>query len=762
MDMNQVLAAELNVKPWQVEAAVKLIDEGNTIPFISRYRKEATGSLNDEILRNLYDRLMYLRSLNDRKAVVLASIEEQGKLTAELKKSIEEAATLVVVEDLYRPYRPKRRTRATIAKEKGLEPLANIILLQMTKEPLEKEAEAFVSEEKEVKTAKDAIAGACDIIAESISDEADYRMEIRRRTEAKGLIVSTAKDEKAESVYENYYEFSEPVSKIAGHRVLALNRGEKEKFLNVKIEAPTEEILRYLEKKIITKENPQTKPVMQATIEDAYNRLIAPAIEREVRNQLTEKAEDGSLKVFGKNLEQLLLQPPIAGKVVLGWDPAFRTGCKLAVVDPTGKVLATKVIYPTEPHNKVAESKAEVKKLIDKYHVNLISCGNGTASRESEKIISDMIHEMNLPVDYVITNEAGASVYSASKLATEEFPDFDVAQRSAVSIARRVQDPLAELVKIDPKSIGVGQYQHDMNQKKLENTLTGVVEDSVNKVGVDLNTASASLLEYISGISKAVAKNIVEYRETNGRFTNRKQLLKVAKLGPKAFEQCAGFMRISGGDNPLDATSVHPESYEAATKLLALLGYDINSITSGELIGLKSKVKDFAKMADELGIGTMTLEDIVKELEKPGRDPRDEMPKPILRKDVLDMKDLTPGMILKGTVRNVIDFGAFVDIGVHQDGLVHISQMSSTKRVEHPLDVVSVGDIVDVRVIDVDIPKARISLSMILDEKEAANRKYTKDNSNNKNNRNNGKGNRQDRKPKKEGLNLSGLAKFMH
>ena len=771
MDMNQVLAAELNVKPWQVEAAVKLIDEGNTIPFISRYRKEATGSLNDEILRNLYDRLMYLRSLNDRKAVVLASIEEQGKLTAELKKSIEEAATLVVVEDLYRPYRPKRRTRATIAKEKGLEPLANIILLQMTKEPLEKEAEAFVSEEKEVKTAKDAIAGACDIIAESISDEADYRMEIRRRTEAKGLIVSTAKDEKAESVYENYYEFSEPVSKIAGHRVLALNRGEKEKFLNVKIEAPTEEILRYLEKKIITKENPQTKPVLQATIEDAYNRLIAPAIEREVRNQLTEKAEDGAIKVFGKNLEQLLMQPPIAGQVVLGWDPAFRTGCKLAVVDATGKVLDTTVVYPTAPTNekKIAAAKATVKDLIHKYGVTLISVGNGTASRESEQIIVEILKEIPEKVAYVITNEAGASVYSASKLATEEFPNFDVGQRSAASIARRVQDPLAELVKIDPKSIGVGQYQHDMNQKKLSETLGGVVEDSVNKVGVDLNTASASLLEYISGISKSVAKNIIDYRETNGRFTNRKQLLKVAKLGPKAFEQCAGFMRITGGDNPFDATSVHPESYEAAAKLLKVMGYDINQISSGELIGLKSRIEDMSKLADELGIGTMTLEDIVKELEKPGRDPRDEMPKPILRKDVLDMKDLTPGMILKGTVRNVIDFGAFVDIGVHQDGLVHISQMGAERRIEHPLDIVSVGDIVDVRVIDVDTNKGRISLSMILDEKEAANRSYKNNSDKNgdkKNNKNNGSRNNKNnagrKSSKQQGLNLRGLEKFMH
>ena len=757
MDIAKKIAEELEIKVTQVEAAVKLIDEGCTIPFIARYRKEVTGALNDEQLRNLDERLKYLRNLEDRKTQVLASIEEQGKLTEELKAAITAAETMVLVEDLYRPYKQKRRTRATIAKEKGLEPLAQFIYAQEATEDVEVKAAEFISDEegKEVVTAQDAIAGALDIIAEQISDVADYRTYIRDITMKEGKLVVTAKDEKAESVYENYYDYSE------AHRILAINRGEDEKFLTVKVEAPEERILRYLEKNIL-KDNAFTAEYLKNCIADAYGRLIAPAIEREIRSSLTETAEDGAIKVFGKNLEQLLLQPPIAGKVVLGWDPAFRTGCKLAVVDTTGKVLATKVIYPTEPHNKVAESKAEVKKLIDKYHVNLISCGNGTASRESEKIISDMIHEMNLPVDYVITNEAGASVYSASKLATEEFPDFDVAQRSAVSIARRVQDPLAELVKIDPKSIGVGQYQHDMNQKKLENTLTGVVEDSVNKVGVDLNTASASLLEYISGISKAVAKNIVEYRETNGRFTNRKQLLKVAKLGPKAFEQCAGFMRISGGDNPLDATSVHPESYEAATKLLALLGYDINSITSGELIGLKSKVEDFAKMADELGIGTMTLEDIVKELEKPGRDPRDEMPKPILRKDVLDMKDLTPGMILKGTVRNVIDFGAFVDIGVHQDGLVHISQMSSTKRVEHPLDVVSVGDIVDVRVIDVDIPKARISLSMILDEKEAANRKYTKDNSKNKNNRNNGKGNRQDRKPKKEGLNLSGLAKFMH
>ena len=661
------------------------------------------------------------------------------------------------VEDLYRPYKQKRRTRATIAEEKGLEPLAEFILQQNTDKPLEEEAAKYISMEegKEVADAKAAIAGAMDIIAEQISDVADYRTYIRDITMKEGKLISIAKDEKAESVYETYYDYNESLSTVPGHRILAINRGEAEKFLTVKIEAPEERILRYLEKQVLTSENEFTAPVLKATIADAYDRLIAPAIEREIRSSLTEKAEDGAIKVFGKNLEQLLLQPPIAGKVVLGWDPAFRTGCKLAVVDATGKVLDTKVIYPTEPHNKVEESKREVKKLIDKYHVTLISCGNGTASRESEKIIADMIKEMNLnDVDYIITNEAGASVYSASKLATEEFPDFDVAQRSAVSIARRVQDPLAELVKIEPKSIGVGQYQHDMNQKKLSETLTGVVEDSVNKVGVDLNTASASLLEYISGISKAVAKNIVDYRETNGRFTNRKQLLKVAKLGPKAFEQCAGFMRITGGDNPLDATSVHPESYEAAKKLLALMGYDSNSITSGELIGLRSKVHNLKELSEKLEIGEMTLEDIIKELEKPGRDPREEMPKPILRKDVLEMKDLQPGMILKGTVRNVIDFGAFVDIGVHQDGLVHISQMRSDRRVEHPLDVVSVGDIVDVRVIEVDANKGRIALSMILDEKEAQNKKISRPAKDRRT--------KKDRPKKQEGLNLSGLSKFMH
>ena len=777
MDIIKKIAEELSVKTSQVDAAVKLIDEGCTIPFIARYRKEVTGALNDEQLRELDDRLKYLRNLEDRKTQVIASIEEQGKLTDELKEQIMAAQTMVLVEDLYRPYKQKRRTRATIAKEKGLEPLAEYIMKQDAESDILTEAAKYILEEegKEVKSAEDAAAGALDIIAEQISDVADYRTYIRDITFKEGKIVVAAKDAEAESVYENYYDYNEAIASIPGHRILAINRGENEKFLTVKVEAPEDRVLRYLAKQIIKHDNEYTTPYLTECIKDAYNRLIAPAIEREIRNTLTETAEDGAIKVFGKNLEQLLLQPPIAGKVVLGWDPGFRNGCKLAIVDATGKVLATKVVYPTEPFNKVEETKKIVADLIKKYNVNLISCGNGTASRASEQIISDMIKEYNLTdVDYVITNEAGASVYSASKLATEEFPDFDVNQRSAVSIARRVQDPLAELVKIDPKSIGVGQYQHDMNQKKLSETLGGVVEDSVNKVGVDLNTASASLLEYISGISKAVAKNIIDYRETNGRFTNRKQLLKVAKLGPKAFEQCAGFMRITGGDNPLDATSVHPESYDAAKKLLEVMGYDIESISSGELIGLKSKMEDMSRLADELGIGTITLEDIVKELEKPGRDPRDEMPKPILRKDVLDMKDLTPGMILKGTVRNVIDFGAFVDIGVHQDGLVHISQMSAERRVEHPLDVVSVGDIVDVRVIDVDANKGRISLSMILDEKAAANRgrknaeggdknnkKYSGNNKNTRDN-NNSDRNHNRRKNKQQGLNLRGLEKFMH
>ena len=691
-----------------------MIDEGNTIPFISRYRKEATGTLNDEQLRNLNERLTYLRNLEDKKNQVLSSIEDQGKLTEELKAQILAAQTLVVVEDLYRPYRPKRRTRATIAKEKGLEPLANIIMLQMTNKSIEEEAEAFVSEEKEVASVADAIAGAKDIIAEHISDEADYRIHIRDLTAKKGTISSVAKDPETQSVYEMYYEFEEPVKKLAGHRVLALNRGEKEKFLTIKIAAPEEDILRYLEKQVITRENPFTTPILKEVTEDSYKRLIAPAIEREIRSDLTEKAEDGAIKVFGKNLEQLLMQPPIAGQTVLGWDPAFRTGCKLAVVDPTGKVLDTTVVYPTAPTNekKIRAAKDTVEAMIKKYGISLISVGNGTASRESEQVIVDMLKEIpEAKVQYVITNEAGASVYSASKLATDEFPNFDVGQRSATSIARRVQDPLAELVKIDPKSIGVGQYQHDMNQKKLGEALTGVVEDSVNKVGVDLNTASASLLEYISGVSKAIAKNIVVYREENGRFTSRKDLLKVAKLGPKAFEQCAGFMRITGGSNPLDATSVHPESYEAASRLLEKLGYSAEDIAGGKLAGLSRQIRDYKKTADELEIGEITLRDIVKELEKPARDPRDEMPKPILRTDVLDIKDLKEGMILKGTVRNVIDFGAFVDIGVHQDGLVHISQMSE-KFIKHPLEAVSVGDVVEVRVLGVDEKKNRISLSM--------------------------------------------------
>ncbi len=714
MDIIKKIASELEVQAWQVEAAVKLIDEGNTIPFIARYRKEATGTLDDEQLRKLHERLVYLRNLEEKKQQVLASIEDQGKLTEELKKKILEAQTQVLVEDLYRPYRPKRRTRATIAKEKGLEGLANIILLQMTKKPLEEEAKAYLNEEKEVNTVQDVINGAKDILAESISDEAAYRTRIREMTEKEGVLTAEAKDEKAESVYEMYYHFQEPVSKLAGHRVLALNRGEKEKFLNVKLEAPEERILRYLEKQIIKKENPNTTDILKEVAEDSYRRLIAPAIEREIRNALTEKAEEGAINVFGKNLQQLLMQPPIAGQVVLGWDPAFRTGCKLAVVDPTGKVLDTTVVYPTAPTNekKIRAAKNKVKEFIDKYHITLISVGNGTASRESEQVIVELLKEISTPVQYVITNEAGASVYSASKLATEEFPNFDVGQRSAASIARRVQDPLAELVKIDPKSIGVGQYQHDMNQKKLGETLSGVVEDCVNKVGVDLNTASASLLEYISGVSKVIAKNIVLYREENGQFVDRKQLLKVAKLGPKAYEQCAGFMRIQGGKNPLDQTSVHPESYHAAELLLEKLGYTTADITDRKLEGLSKKIKDYKKLAEELEVGEITLRDIVKELEKPARDPRDEMPKPILRTDVLEMKDLTPGMVLKGTVRNVIDFGVFVDIGVHQDGLVHISQLTDKKFVKHPLEVVSVGDIVEVKVMSVDLNKKRIQLTM--------------------------------------------------
>ncbi len=794
MDIILKIKNELQVEKWQVEAAVKLIDEGNTIPFISRYRKEATGSLNDEQLRMLGERLTYLRNLEDKKNQVLGSIEEQGKLTEELKARIEAAETLVAIDDLYRPYRPKRKTRASVAKEKGLEPLAQIIIAQELTDPAETAAEAYINPEKEVLTAAEALQGAKDILAEQISDVADYRTYIRNATMEEGMLVSEAKDEKQQSVYEMYYHYEEPVKKAAGHRILALNRAEAEKVLTVSVHAPEERILRYLEKMVITKENAYTTPVLKEVIEDSYERLIAPAIEREVRSELTERAEDGAISVFGKNLHQLLMQPPIAGKTVLGWDPAFRTGCKLAVVDPTGKVLDTKVIYPTAPQNKVAEAKAELKKLIGKYQVDLISVGNGTASRESEQVIVELLKELDRPVQYVIVNEAGASVYSASKLATEEFPQFDVGQRSAASIARRLQDPLAELVKIDPKSIGVGQYQHDMNQKKLGDTLSGVVEDCVNKVGVDLNTASAPLLEYISGINKTIAKNIVDYREANGRFKNRKQLLKVAKLGPKAYEQCAGFLRINDGDNPLDATSVHPESYEAAGMLMERMGMTMDDIraaqkeagkagaVSGKRDGnakntqgrdrakkekqvvirntntamgkalaaamagtalkeapakkevstiketvkvqdvrtvntLMSRISNPDKLAKELGIGEITLKDIVSELEKPSRDPRESMPAPILRSDVLDMKDLKPGMILKGTVRNVIDFGVFVDIGVHQDGLVHISRITD-RFIKHPLEAVSVGDIVDVKVLEVDMQKKRIALTMRLDEDE--------------------------------------------
>ncbi|WP_379702165.1 Tex family protein [Mediterraneibacter gnavus] len=713
MDINQKLTEELEVKRWQVDAAVKLIDEGNTIPFISRYRKEVTGSLNDEQLRKLHERLVYLRNLEEKKEQVLSSIEEQGNLTEELRSQILAAETLVVVEDLYRPYRPKRRTRATIAKEKGLEPLAAVITLQQLKRPLREEAEQYLSEEKGVTSVEDAISGAKDIIAEAISDEADYRSWIRKITMKKGKLISTAKDPEAESVYEMYYEFEEPLSKLAGHRILALNRGEKEKILTVKIEAPEDEILGYLEKQTIHGKNGATEQALKEAVEDSYKRLIGPAIEREIRSDLTEKAEDGAIEVFGKNLHQLLMQPPITGQVVLGWDPAFRTGCKLAVVDPTGKVLGTTVIYPTAPTTpaKIKASKDLLKKIIPKYHITLISLGNGTASRESEQFIVELLKEIPEKVQYVIVNEAGASVYSASKLASEEFPKFDVGQRSAASIARRLQDPLAELVKIEPQSIGVGQYQHDMNQKKLGESLSGVVEDCVNKVGVDLNTASAPLLSYISGISGAIAKNIVAYREENGKFQDRKDLLKVAKLGPKAFEQCAGFMRIQGGKNPLDATGVHPESYGATEKLLERQGFTLEDVAGGNLSGLSKTVKDYKKLSQELEIGEITLRDIVKELEKPARDPRDEMPKPILRTDVLDMKDLKEGMILKGTVRNVIDFGVFVDIGVHQDGLVHISQITD-KYIKHPLEAVSVGDIVDVKVMSVDLKKKRIQLTM--------------------------------------------------
>ena len=712
IDIEAKLSSELGVEKWQVTAAVQLIDEDNTIPFIARYRKEKTGALNDEVLRKLYERLIYLRNLEDKKQQVIATIRDQGKMTDALLKQIEEAQTQVVVDDLYRPYRPKRRTRAMIAKEKGLEKLAVAVMAQNLGHPVEEEAADYVSEEKGVADVKEALEGASDILAESIADTAAYRMWIRQQFEKEGRLVSEAKDDKEKSVYEMYYHFAEPVSKIAGHRVLAINRAEKEKMVNVTIEVPEEKLIGWLKRQVVHQKNPYTTEMMEAAAEDSYRRLIAPAVEREVRNALTEKAEEGAMTVFGKNLQQLLMQPPIKGQTVLGWDPAFRTGCKLAVVDPTGKVLDTVVIYPTEPQKKIDQAKEVLRKLVRKYGITLISLGNGTASRESEQVIVDFLKEIPEKVAYVIVSEAGASVYSASKLATEEFPNFDVGQRSAASIARRLQDPLAELVKIDPKAIGVGQYQHDMNQKKLSEVLSGTVEDCVNKVGVDLNTASASILEYISGISKTVAKNIVAYREENGRFDNRKQLLKVPKLGPKAYEQCAGFLRISDGSQPLDNTGVHPESYEAVEKLLSELGVEPDKLREGSL---PIRIEDYEKMAAKLSIGEITLHDIVHELRRPGRDPREDMPKPVLRTDVLEMKDLKPGMILKGTVRNVIDFGVFVDIGVHQDGLVHISQLTNKKFVRHPMEIVSVGDVVEVKVMSVDLAKKRIQLTMILD-----------------------------------------------
>ena len=772
MDINQTIAQELGIRTQQVEATVKLIDEGNTIPFIARYRKEVTGALDDEVLRNLFDRLTYLRNLEERKNTCIASIEEQGKLTPELKKQIMEATTLVVVEDLYRPYKQKRRTRAMVAKEKGLEPLADIIMAQEETKPIIEIAADYINEEKEVATAEDAQSGAKDIIAEVISDEADYRMFIRELTFDKGRIVSAAKDPEAESVYEMYYEFDEALNKVPGHRILAINRGEKEKVLTVKVEAPEEEIISYLESKVILKDNPNTTEILKDVIADSYKRLIAPAIEREIRSSLTEEAEDSAIKVFGKNLVQLLMQPPITGKVVLGWDPAFRTGCKLAVVDATGKVLDTTVIYPTAPQNKVEESKAILKKLIDKYNIELISVGNGTASRESEQIIVDLIKELPVNVQYVITNEAGASVYSASKLATEEFPNFDVGQRSATSIARRLQDPLSELVKIDPKSIGVGQYQHDMNQKKLSEALSNVVEDCVNKVGVDLNTASASLLVYVSGINKTLAKNIVEYREANGAFDERKKLLKVPKLGPKAYEQCAGFLRIRDGKNPLDSTSVHPESYEAALKLLDKMNHSLDEILKGGMAGISKEAGDVSGLANELNIGEITLTDILSELEKPGRDPRSDMPLPILRSDVLEMKDLKPGMVLKGTVRNVIDFGVFVDIGVHQDGLVHISEICD-KYIKHPLEAVSVGDVVEVSVLSVDLEKQRIQLTMktggnninVGGSKAKSDKNFHKGGGNasgNKSNRPNGRNDRNNRGDNRREGRKKGIVKRNH
>ena len=712
MDIVKVLASELNIKESQAEATIKLIDEGNTIPFIARYRKEVTGSLDDEILRSLDERLRYLRNLDEKREQVLAAISEQGALTKELEESLRKAMTLVEIDDLYRPYRPKKRTKAMIAREKGLEPLADMILSGDINENLESLAKSYISEE--VENEKIALEGANDIIAEKVSEEATYRTKLRNEIFEKGLIETVAKDEEAKSVYENYYSYEEQIKKILPHRILAINRGEKEKFISVKIVAPETELLEYLYKQVIKNKNFYCEEFLKKAIDDAYKRLIFPAIEREIRNELSEKAQEASIKVFSKNLEQLLLQPPIKGKVVLGWDPGFRTGCKIAVVDEFGKVLDTTVVYPTEPKKQVKETKETIKKLIEKYNVNLISLGNGTASRESEVVIVDLLKELKRDISYVIVNEAGASVYSASELASKEFPNFDVGQRSATSMARRLQDPLAELVKIDPKSIGVGQYQHDMNQKRLSETLGAVVEDSVNKVGVDLNTASFSLLEYISGINKTLAKNIIEYRETNGAFTSRKELLKVPKLGPKAFEQCAGFMRIRDGKEVLDATSVHPESYKVSKEILKKLGLDISELKKGGIKGISKKVVDYDKLATEIGIGVVSLKDIIKELEKPALDPRDELPTPVLRSDVLDIKDLKEGMILKGTVRNVIDFGAFVDIGIHQDALVHISKLSS-KFIKHPLEVLSVGDVLEFKVLSIDLDKNRVGLTRIFE-----------------------------------------------
>lgn len=712
MDIVKVLASELNIKESQAEATIKLIDEGNTIPFIARYRKEVTGSLDDEILRSLDERLRYLRNLDEKREQVLAAISEQGALTKELEESLKKAMTLVEIDDLYRPYRPKKRTKAMIAREKGLEPLAEMILSGDINENLESLAKSYISEE--VENEKIALEGANDIIAEKVSEEATYRTKLRNEIFEKGLIETVAKDEEAKSVYENYYSYEEQIKKILPHRILAINRGEKEKFISVKIVAPETELLEYLYKQVIKNKNSYCEEFLKKAIDDAYKRLIFPAIEREIRNELSEKAQEASIKVFSKNLEQLLLQPPIKGKVVLGWDPGFRTGCKIAVVDEFGKVLDTTVVYPTEPKKQVKETKETIKKLIEKYNVNLISLGNGTASRESEVVIVDLLKELKRDISYVIVNEAGASVYSASELASKEFPNFDVGQRSATSMARRLQDPLAELVKIDPKSIGVGQYQHDMNQKRLSETLGAVVEDSVNKVGVDLNTASFSLLEYISGINKTLAKNIIEYRETNGAFTSRKELLKVPKLGPKAFEQCAGFMRIRDGKEVLDATSVHPESYKVSKEILKKLDLDISELKKGGIKGISKKVVDYDKLAAEIGIGVVSLKDIIKELEKPALDPRDELPAPVLRSDVLDIKDLKEGMILKGTVRNVIDFGAFVDIGIHQDALVHISKLSS-KFIKHPLEVLSVGDVLEFKVLSIDLDKNRVGLTRIFE-----------------------------------------------